>query len=163
MKRTMIQLFAVLCLQGYTVLALADKDPFDEAMHVYGCADYPKALKMFIPLAEQGNRLAQFQVGMMTEQGQGTDPSLINAYDWYMKAARQGVADAYFALGQIYSRGEIVPKDSVQAFAWFDLASKGGHSVAGDWLRMESQRIRPEDVPLAQRLVTEWMSKVGGR
>lgn len=163
MKRTMIRLVAVLCLQGYAALALADKDPFDEAMHVYGCADYPKALKMFIPLAEQGNRLAQFQVGMMTEQGQGTDPSLKNAYDWYMKAAQQGVADAYFALGQIYSRGEMVPKDSVKAFAWFNLASQAGHSVAGDWLKMESQRIKPEDIPAAQNLVKEWLAKIGGR
>jgi TPR repeat protein len=54
--------------------------PMTMPLHVYGCADYPKALKLFIPLAEQGDRLAQFQVGMMIEQGQGAEPSLTQAF-----------------------------------------------------------------------------------
>jgi TPR repeat protein len=161
MLRNATLLIAALCLQGHALSARADKDPFDEAMHVYGCADYPKALKMFIPLAEKGDRMSQFQVGMMIEQGQGADPNLNQAFDWYMKAAQQGVADAYFALGQIYSRGEIVAKDPVKAFAWFDLAKKGGHSVAGDWLKMEATRLKPEDIPVAQNFVSDWLAKVG--
>lgn len=163
MKRTLATLLAALCLQGLALGARADKSPFDDAMHVYGCADYPKAFKMFVPLAEQGDRLAQFQVGMMTEQGQGTDTDMKSAFDWYFKAAQQGVADAYFALGQMYSRGEVVSKDPVQAYAWFDLAKQAGHAVAGDWLRMEEKRVKPDDMPKAQNLVARWLDAVNKR
>ncbi len=160
MTRTLTVMLVALGLQTLSSAALADKDPYEEALHVYGCADYPKALRLFTPLAEKGDRLSQFQVGMMTEQGQGTDPDLKKAFDWYLKAAQQGVADAYFALGQIYSRGEIVNKDPVQAYAWFDLAKNAGHAVAGDWLRMESARGKPEEMPKAQDFVKEWNAKV---
>jgi TPR repeat protein len=163
MNRTLATLAAIICLQGAASLALAEKTPYEDALHVYGCADYPKAFKLFVPLAEQGDRLAQFQVGMMTEQGQGTDADLKIAYDWYLKAAQQGVADAYFALGQIYSRGEVVAKDPVQAYAWFDLAKKAGHAVAGDWLKMEAKRVKPDDLPKAQDLVTQWLEKIAKR
>jgi TPR repeat protein len=163
MTRLSKQLLVGLCLQALAIGALADKTPYEDALHVYGCADYPKALKLFLPLAESGDRLAQFQVGMMIEQGQGADPSLSQAYEWYLKAAKQGVADAYFALGQIFSRGEVVPKDPVQAYAWFDLATKAGHAVAGDWLKMEAKRVTPEELPKAMNFVTEWTEKLGKR
>lgn len=141
--------------------AAGGEDPYDKAIHTYGCADYPKAYGLFMPLAEGGMAIAQFQIGMMTEQGQGTEPDLKRAFDWYMKAARQGVSDAYFALGQIYSRGEIVPRDSVQAYAWFDLAVRGGQKVAADWLRMEGGRMTPGDIAKARELAAAW--KVAGR
>ncbi len=163
MKHTPRLVLIALLLQGLAALAHAEGNPYDDAVHVYGCADYPKALKLFIPLAEQGDRLAQFQVGMMIEQGQGTDPSLAQAFEWYLKAAQQGVADAYFALGQIYSRGEVVAKDAVQAYAWFDLAKKGGHAVAGDWLKLESTRLKPEEIPKAEGIVADWLNKFGKR
>lgn len=163
MKRKLVAVAATLCLLAVGFPARAEKTPYEDALHVYGCADYPKALKLFLPLAEQGDRLSQFQVGMMIEQGQGTDADLKKAFDWYLKAAQQGVADAYFALGQIYSRGEVVAKDPVQAYAWFDLAKQAGHAVAGDWLNMEEKRVKPEELPKARNLVAEWLEKVTKR
>lgn len=158
MTHTPKMFLLALLMQGLASTAFAEGNAYDDAVHVYGCADYPKALKLFIPLAEQGDRLAQFQVGMMIEQGQGAEPSLTQALEWYLKAARQGVADAYFALGQIYSRGEAVAKDPVQAYAWFDLAVKGGHAVAGDWLKKESSRLKPEEFPIAKNIVADWLN-----
>jgi uncharacterized protein len=163
MKQISIMAVVALAMVCSMPMARAEKNPYEDALHVYGCADYPKAYKLFVPLAEQGDRLAQFQVGMMTEQGQGTDPDLKAAFDWYFKAAQQGVADAYFALGQIYSRGEVVAKDPAQAYAWFDLAKKAGHAVAGDWLKMEVNRVKPEDMPKAHNFVSEWLSRLGKR
>ncbi len=133
-----------------------DEDPYDQALHVYGCADYPKAFNLFRPLAEKGMALAQYQIGLMTEQGQGTDPNLKEAFSWYMKAAKQGVVDAYFALGQIYSRGKVVAQDKIQAYAWFERAVKGGNAVAGDWLREEAKGMTQEDIAKAQVMAAEW-------
>lgn len=142
-------------------LAVHAEGEYDEAVKVYGCADYPKAFNLFKPLAEKGDALSQFQVGMMTEQGQGTDASFENAYPWYKKAADQGMADAYFALGQLYTRGLAVPQDAVQAYAMFDLAVRGGHAVAGDWLNMQANKMMPEQIEQARKVADAWLKKLG--
>lgn len=139
--------------------SLASEDPFDKAIHVYGCADYPKAFGMIVPLAEGGHALAQYQMGLMLEQGQGTPANLAEAYRWYKKAAEQGIADAYFALGQIYYRGVAVPKNLVQAYADFDVAATLGHSVSGDWRGMVSNLLNPDELVNAQKLATDLLAK----
>jgi uncharacterized protein len=141
-------------------LAVHAEDDYDKAVHVYGCADYPKAYNLFKPLAEKGDALSQFQVGMMTEQGQGTAASFENAYPWYRKAAEQGMADAYFALGQLYARGLAVPQDTVQAYAMFELAVRGGHAVAGDWLNMQANKMMPDQIEQARRIADDWMKNL---
>jgi len=141
-------------------LAVQAETDYDKAVHVYGCADYPKALNLFKPLAEKGDALAQFQVGMMIEQGQGAEVNFDIAYYWYKKAAEQGMADAYFALGQLYARGLAVPQDTVQAYAWFDLAVRGGHAVAGDWLNMQANKMMPDQIEAARRIADGWLQKI---
>jgi len=143
----------------FTLSVHAESD-YDKAVHVYGCADYPKAFNLFKPLAEQGDPLAQFQVGMMIEQGQGAEVNYDAAYHWYMKAAEQGMSDAYFALGQLYNRGLAVPQDAVQAYAWFDLAVRDGHAVAGDWLNMQANKMVPDQIQAAQRVADAWLQKL---
>ncbi len=155
-----LKLVAMLAALAMPVAAQASDDPFEKAMEVYGCGDYPKALKAFFPLAEAGDRWAQYQVGMMLEQGQGAEADLRTAYDWYMKAAKQGVADAYFALGQIYSRGQVVAADPVKAYSWFDLAVQAGHKVAVDWRNMEAPKLGPADLQAARKIMSDWLEKV---
>ncbi len=139
--------------------ALAEEDPFDKAIHAYGCADYPKAFAMIIPLAESGHALAQYQMALMLEQGQGTAANLAEAYKWYGKAAAQGVADPYFALGQMYTRGVVVPQDDIQAFAAFDVAARLGYAVAGDWRGMVANRLTDEQMARAQKAATELLAR----
>jgi TPR repeat protein len=137
----------------------ADEDAFDKAIHTYGCADYPKAFGMIVPLAKGGHALAQYQMGLMLEQGQGTPADLAEAYKWYQKAADQGIADAYFALGQIYYRGVVVPKDMTQAMISFDVAARLGHAVSGDWRGMVSNTLNEEQLAKAQKAATELVTK----
>lgn len=139
--------------------ALADEDAFDKAIHEYGCADYPKAYSMIVPLAEGGHALAQYQRGLMLEQGQGIAANLVEAFKWYQKAADQGVADAYFAVGQIYSKGVAVPRDAIRAFAAFDVAATLGYAVAGDWRGMESNRMSEGEIAEARKLSADLLAK----
>ncbi|MEW5788572.1 MAG: tetratricopeptide repeat protein [Pseudomonadota bacterium] len=148
-----------LSFAAFAQAALADEDAFDKAIHTYGCADYPKAYAMIVPLAESGHPLAQYQRGLMLEQGQGTVANLAEAYIWYKKAAEQGIADAYFALGQIYHRGVVVAKDEVQAYAAFDVASRLGHAVSGDWRGLVSNALNELDLAKAQKLAGELLAK----
>jgi TPR repeat protein len=159
MSRKDTRAFALAALFVLPLPALAEEDAFDKAIHVYGCADYPKAFGMVVPLAEGGHALAQYQMGLMLEQGQGTPANLAEAYKWYKKAADQGVADAYFALGQIYYRGGVVPKDAIQAYAAFDVAATLGHAVSGDWRGMVSNALTQEQLAKAQQVAAELMAR----
>ncbi len=65
MKR--VTAFAVLLV----VLAAPAWAGFDDGMAAYDRGDYETALREFRPLAEQGNALAQHNLGVMYDNGQG--------------------------------------------------------------------------------------------
>ena len=56
--------------------------------------DYATALKELLPLAQQGNAVAQVNVGLMYNGGQGVPQDVNEALRWYRLAAEQGLADA---------------------------------------------------------------------
>ncbi|WP_418067368.1 tetratricopeptide repeat protein, partial [Sedimenticola hydrogenitrophicus] len=49
--------------------------------------NYEESLKWFKMAAYQGDSIAQFLVGEMYENGQGTGKDLVRAYAWYSLAA----------------------------------------------------------------------------
>ncbi len=55
--------------------------------------DYETALNEWRPLAEQGNAKAQFNLGVMYENGKGVLQDHKAAVKWYRLAAEQGLAD----------------------------------------------------------------------
>lgn len=62
----------------------------DKAMEAYTAGDYARAYKLWRPLADKGEREAQFIIGSMYEHGQGVAVDLAKASDWYRKAASRG-------------------------------------------------------------------------
>ncbi len=57
----------------------------------YERGDYDTALKEFRPLAEQGEAVAQWSLGIMYERGRGVPQDYVQAYRWYTLAASQGI------------------------------------------------------------------------
>lgn len=155
-----IRAIATLGLTLALNLSAQAHDGYDKALQAYSCVDYSKALGLFKTYADQGHGLSQYMMGIMTEQGQGTDPNVDSAFDWYMQAARQGVPDAYFALADMYKKGISVAKDPVQAYAWFELARQGGHNLAGDMLNSLSRDLLPEQIDRARKLGQEWLARL---
>ena len=89
--------------------------------------DYQTAFKLWLPLAEQGDASAQFNLGMMYDNGQGVKQDDVEAVKWYRQAAEQGFADAQLNLGVKYYQGEGVRQDKGQAKEWFGKACDNGH------------------------------------
>lgn len=108
---------AILCL---AVPARAD---FQAGMTAHDREDYATALREWQPLAEQGDALAQYHVGMLYHKGRGVPQDDAQARKWYAKAAAQGQAKAQFSLGTLYFNGEGGPKDYQQALRWFRLGA----------------------------------------
>ena len=117
----------VLSLACLVVQAWAD---FQAGMDANNREDYATALREWRPLAEHGNVLAQYNLGMLYRKGRGVPQDDVQARKWYEKAAAQGQAKAQFNLGTLYFNGEGVPKDYQQALRWFRLAADQGEALA---------------------------------
>jgi hypothetical protein len=81
----------------------------------YDRANYATALKVWLPAAEGGDKVAQTYVGEIYEKGLGTAPDYAAAASWYKKAADQGYSRALINLGFLYEQGLGVPKDQAAA------------------------------------------------
>jgi TPR repeat protein len=124
LRFTITFVLSIICL---TVPAWAD---FQAGMDATIRGDYATALREWRPLAEQGDALAQYNLGVLYRKGRGVPQDDVQARQWYAKAAAQGQAKAQFNLGTLYFNGEGVPKDYPQALRWFRLAADQGEAVA---------------------------------
>ncbi|MCI5222349.1 MAG: sel1 repeat family protein [Candidatus Electrothrix sp. AR4] len=77
-------------------------------------------------LADQGDREAQFSMGLRYDLGDGVvrDPEL--AVHWFAKAAAAGVSGACLYLGMKYEFGAGVKQDKEAAINWYERAAVQG-------------------------------------
>lgn len=85
-----------------------------------------KAEQLWLGLAEQGNAIAQNELGNCLNT-MGNDEE---AFQWYVKAAEQGCDKGQYNLAVCYRDGAGVDKDQEEAFKWFLKASEQGHDLA---------------------------------
>jgi TPR repeat protein len=81
--------------------AAAHAGPWEDGMVAYNRGDYLPAVRLFRPLAEQGNPKAQNQIGMMYRKGEGVQPSPARAFMWFSLAARRGDVKAKAGLRDV--------------------------------------------------------------
>jgi len=122
----------------------------------YNQGDYDAALRVWRPLAEQGNDGAQFDLGFMYDNGYGVPLDYQEAIAWYRRAADQGNDRAQYNLGHMYDKGDGVPRDYVQDHMWYDIA---GVAVAVKYRDFVAWEMTPAQVTEARRLAREWMEK----
>ena len=97
--------------------------------------DYKAAYDEWLPLAELGDVEAQYNLGVMFDEGASVDQDLGKAAAWYRKAAEQGFLDAQANLGMMYYRGEGVTSDRTEAAKWLQLAADKGDAEAAALLK----------------------------
>ena len=107
--------------------------------------DYDAAYEEWLPLAKLGDVEAQFNLGVMYDEGAGVDQDLAVAAGWYQKAAEQGFVDAQANLGMMYYKGHGVPCDHEKATDWFRKAASQGDQEAADYLKQINRQDSPED------------------
>jgi uncharacterized protein len=87
-------------------------------------------MRLLRPLAEQGNAVAQYSLGVMYFGGQGVPQDDDKALAWWRKAGKQGNALAQGNLGKMYAMGRGVPQDYAQALAWYGKSADQGNANA---------------------------------
>ena len=114
-----------------------DHAQFQQGYTAYQAGNYAQALRLWQPLArgvaknyqqaaawwqkaaDQGDAEAQFNLGLMYDNGQGVAQNDQQAAAWYQKAANQGHAKAQYNLGVMYFNGQGVARNYRQAAAWY--------------------------------------------
>ena len=114
----MKRLTAILCLTLAVLLGSAGVSwsaDFQKGLTAAQSGDFAIALREWKPLAEQGDADAQYNLGLMYDNGQGVPQNYKTAVKWYSLAAEQGDADAQYNLGWMYRNGQGVPQDDKTA------------------------------------------------
>ncbi|MCR5259748.1 MAG: sel1 repeat family protein, partial [Desulfovibrio sp.] len=78
-----------------------------------------QALAWYEKAAEQGNAVAQANLGQLYSNGHGVRRDYAQARAWFEKAAEQGNAVAQGMLGVLYLNGRGVQQDNRIAKEWF--------------------------------------------
>ena len=91
---------------------------------------YAEAIKKYLPRAEAGDAIAQYNLGVLYAAGLGTPVNNQEAMKWFLMAAEQGDADAQNNIGIMYYEGRGVTKDYSQALHWYTLAAEQEHIAA---------------------------------
>jgi len=121
-------------------------------------AEAPKGYRL---AAEQGDALAQYNLGVMYAKGQGVVQDYKEAAKWYRLAAEQGSAEAQSNLGFLYEEGQGVPQDYVEAHMWFNLGGASGDARGIKNRDIIARKMTPEQIAEAQRRAREWKPKTG--
>jgi TPR repeat protein len=87
--------------------------PWEDGMAAYNRGDYLPAIRLFRPLAEQGNAKAQSVLGVMYRRGQGVARSSVHAFVWFSRAAARGDKRAKEGLREV--SGSMTPEELSQA------------------------------------------------
>jgi TPR repeat protein len=125
----------------------------------YNEGDYDSAFHTCTKAAEQGEAKAQYNLGVMFDNGQGVPQDDKQAIYWYTKAAEQGIAKAQYNLGVMFANGQGTPKNDVLAYVWWNIAAAQGHKLAEKNRGVIEGRMTPSQIAEAQKLSGEYYAK----
>lgn len=107
-------------------------DPlFGKATQLYDAKNYPAAFQEMQRLADTGNKQAIYNLGYMTQLGQGTVKDEKKALQYYQTASSKGYGPASYILAQAYHKAELgLAKNPQKYKEYLDKASSQGSDEA---------------------------------
>jgi uncharacterized protein len=122
-----------------------------------------EAAYWFRKAAEQGHAVAQFNLGVMLQYGQGVAKDDTEAAQWYRQAAEQGHAHAQCALGAMLLTGTGFQgvKNPTAATAWFRKAAEQGHVLAQ--YNLGQRYLEGQGTPKDDQTAVVWLRKAAAQ
>ena len=139
-----------------TAPAWAAEGDWDRARTAHERGDYAAEVAIVRPLAEKGLPFAQFNLGVLYDQGKGVPQDNALAMQWYRKAAEQGLPQAQVNLAIMYEEGQGVSPDYAQAYFWYALADAQGDGQAPQAKQDVAKKMTPAQIEEAERRVKEF-------
>jgi TPR repeat protein len=124
--------------------------------------------KHLLQAAERGDAEAQFNLGIMYENGlddsrYGAEGNRPEAVRWLLAAAEQGLPRAQIKLAEIYDGEPEIPENSVKACGWYLLATaslRGAHlEKAQSAYQRASFRLTPSQTAEVAHFAQGWKPK----
>lgn len=101
-------------------IAVSAQMPLKDGYAAFQKKDYVAARAQLEPLSNSGDKIAQYIVGVMHENGSGGfTKSSAEAFRLYKASSNQGFESAYEYLADMYYFGSGTPKDYKVAFNWY--------------------------------------------
>jgi len=119
----------LVCFLAFAAPIAAAGD-FEAGVAAARAGDYRRALREWKPLAEAGRRDAQFNLGLLYENGLGVPKNAAAAAGWYRRAAEQDDREAQAYLAEMYANGLGVRRNDAEALRWYRRAAELGHPAA---------------------------------
>jgi hypothetical protein len=104
-------------------------------------AEMKRQAESNIHAAESGDVVAQHNLGVRYENGEGLRRDYTEALKWYRKAAESGYAPSQNNLGNMYAEGIGVEKDNQEARKWYLKAAEQGLARAQYNLGIRSLKV----------------------
>ena len=130
---------AGLLILSLILFSSANATGFEAGVTAYKAKNHQTVLQEWIPLAEQGDVHAQYNIGTAYMYGDGVVQDYKQAAKWYTLAADQGDAHAQGHLGPLYHYGVGVVQEYKQAVLWYTLAADQGDAHAQSYLGLMYQ------------------------
>jgi TPR repeat protein len=124
--KSLLRRGALACLLAALAAPLPAAADFEAGIAAARAGDYQAALREWRPLAERGHRDAQFNLGLLYENGLGVAADGATAALWYRRAAEQDDRTAQAYLAEMYAKGLGVARDDVEAMKWYRRAAEHG-------------------------------------
>ena len=116
-----------------TSVAVA-QEPNDDRLRAgwaaFEAGDARVTLRLLEPLAQSGNKYAQYAVAEMLVRKHATTHNVMRAATLFLAAAEQDVPAAQTRIGTAYFHGEGVAQDYALALSWFRRGAANGHASA---------------------------------
>ena len=98
--------FVALCASS------AVAEDFQDGLDAFNNEDYSAALAAWMPLAEDGDVNAMYNIGLIYDEGLGVAMNKARALQWYLPPAEDGDVAAQYNVATIYDFGLGVPEKS---------------------------------------------------
>lgn len=120
---------AAVIIALFLLPAVALANQLQDGLAAFDNKDYPVALKILQPLADQGNAGAEAIIGTMYAQGYGVEPDTAKSFKWTRLAAEHGDAKSQYWLGDRYAEGHGVKQDYAAALRWWRKAAQQDYTT----------------------------------
>ena len=117
---------------GLTLLLLSQPTAagqYEDGISAIARRDYEAAMRLLLPLAEQGDSLSQYNLGLLYDEGHGVAQDYTEAVRWFRPAAGQGNLKAQIKLGFYYLVGRGASRDYFEAASWFRRCAEQGDTL----------------------------------
>ncbi len=151
-----LSLFPTLLTLAVVATAIPALADFKAGVDAYQKGDFVGAAKEWRPLAEAGDPIAQFNLGLLYLDGHGVPQSPAEAANWFRRAAEQDYTEAQHNLGAMYGSGQGVKRDYVQAYKWLNICAAKGNSGCITQRDLIAKKLKAPQVAEGQRLATEF-------